>query len=496
MPRLTSREARAEYSNGVADHIAIEYENKVYIVDSGKEKGVISFGVRHKIIIKSDVTRRNYIKKINKEAAENGHGRRKVFEKFGVELDRDRDSILGRERKQDSGVVEEKSQHNEGRVLEDNGNRGIKKKQPQFSLKSHKPTPAEQKVGYSAKNNSAKKQIALGMSDAERAAILKEQKITPHEVKIADGFDVDFEALEKNRWNIIRNQMIHKLQELGFLKSYKTDAIDIAFEFTTGSLRKSMNSQVADYGGNLADLAKVVMNMQPLLNNAVLLEIHEDKARGTPKENTWLLQTYVLLSAYQDGYQITPVQFEIKQYVDGQNRLYLAVALTKIEAGVIDDTILDNNQASTRLLPASAEAGVIDDTALQKGERTRLLPASVEAGVMGDTILDNNQASTRLLPASAEAGVINDTALQKGERTRLLPASAEAGVINDTILDNNQASTLLLPASAEAGVMGDTALQKGERTRLLPASNISIPRLIQKINPKDENFFKYIPMQC
>ena len=146
--------------------------------------------------------------------------------------------------------------------------------------------------------------------------------------------------------------MLDKLRDLGYLKSYRTDIVDVSFDFTGEGLRKSMNAQVSDYGGNLSDLAKVVMNIQPLLDNSVLLEIHADKAKGTSKENPQLLQTYVLLSAFREGETITPVQFEIKQYVDDNNRLYLAVALTKIETDVISDTILEN-QASTRLLPVS-----------------------------------------------------------------------------------------------------------------------------------------------
>ncbi|MBO5355705.1 MAG: hypothetical protein J6B09_06535, partial [Clostridia bacterium] len=241
--------------------------------------------------------------------------------------------------------------------------------------------------------------ITVNMSDSDRAKILRKQSIEPKEIAIADGFDIDFEQLERNRKSIVEKPLIEKMRKLGFLRAYKTDAVDVEFEFTGGGLRKSMNSQVADYGGNLADLAKVVMNMQQLLDSAVLIEIHTDKAKGTPRENARLVQTYVLLSAFKEKSTVTPVQFEIKQYVDDNNRLYLAVALTKIETGVMGDT------------------------ALQGEERTRLLPVSVaEAGVMGDTILEN-QASTRLLPVSI----------------------------------------------------------------------ISIPDLIQKINPKDENFFKYVP---
>ena len=146
-----SREARAEYSNGVADHIAIEYENKVYIVDSGKEKGVISFGVRKKLTISNDVKRSLYIKKNNKEAYENGYGSRDVFEKIGVELDVDHGSDVGQERKKDAKAAGEKSQHNEGRVPEKNENRGVDEAQLQYSLKPHGQIPAARKTADSAK---------------------------------------------------------------------------------------------------------------------------------------------------------------------------------------------------------------------------------------------------------------------------------------------------------------------------------------------------------
>jgi len=195
--------------------------------------------------------------------------------------------------------------------------------------------------------------IVPGMTAQERYEVLKNKRITPTQIQIAEGFDVDWAALEKNRKSIVEKPLLQKMKALGFLRNYNTDSIDIGFEFTGGGLRKSMNSQVADYGGNLGDLAKVVMNLQPLLDSAVLIEVHPDKAKGTAKENAQLLQTYVLLSAYAEGNTVTPVQFEVKQYVDDQNRLYLAVAMTKIETGVLGDTILDQRQASTRLIPVS-----------------------------------------------------------------------------------------------------------------------------------------------
>lgn len=197
--------------------------------------------------------------------------------------------------------------------------------------------------------------ITLGMTDAERAAVLREETIDPKEIKVVKDDELDWEALEKNRKSAVEKPLIEKLRDLGYLRTYKTDNVNVEFEFTGGGLRKSLNAQVEHYGGSLADLTKVVMNMQVLLDNSVLLEIHKDKAKGTPKENTRLMQVYVLLSAYKENGFITPVQFEIKQFIDNQNRLYLAVALTKIEASVLDDTaLLDKNEEErTRLIPAS-----------------------------------------------------------------------------------------------------------------------------------------------
>ena len=61
-------------------------------------------------------------------------------------------------------------------------------------------------------------------------------------------------------------------------------------------------------------------------------------------------------------------------------------------------------------------------------------------------------------------------------------------------LDNeNRLYLAVALTKIETSVKGDTALQKEGRTRLLPVSDISVSRLIEKINPADENFFKYIP---
>lgn len=84
-------------------------------------------------------------------------------------------------------------------------------------------------------------------------------------------------------------------------------------------------------------------NMKELLNNSVLIETHTDKGIGTDRENARLKQVYVLMSLLDKKDHVVPVQFEIKEYINNDNRLYLAVALSKIETSVLAHTASDSS---------------------------------------------------------------------------------------------------------------------------------------------------------
>lgn len=190
------------------------------------------------------------------------------------------------------------------------------------------------------------------MNESERYEVLKNKKIQPQTIEIDENFDIDFEYLENNIKSIIEKPLIAKLNELGYAKKYTTGVIDIDFSLTNRGIRKSLHSQTMDYGGNFADFAKVILNLQKLLDSSVLIEAHTDKGKGTTKEKRGLSNVYVLFSTLQDNNKIIPVQFEVEQYVDNENRLYLSVALTKIETSVMGNTASDE-QMATNLLPVS-----------------------------------------------------------------------------------------------------------------------------------------------
>lgn len=79
-----------------------------------------------------------------------------------------------------------------------------------------------------------------------------------------------------------------------------------------------------------------------LITHAVPIEIHREKKSGTVRENPELQRVYVLVSAFRDGKDIVPIQFEVKELRGRNNVLYMAVVLTKTDLEVMDAGVPDN----------------------------------------------------------------------------------------------------------------------------------------------------------
>ena len=196
-------------------------------------------------------------------------------------------------------------------------------------------------------------EITVDMTESERAEILRNKSITIVEVGTEQNGNFDFENLKNNIKSKVEKALRKKFQEMGFFKKYSSTAIgNIEFKFTTKGFNKSLHSQENSYGGTKADFAKIGIHLQELLDKAVLIETHTDKGIGTDNEKRGLQQVYVLHSALIDNGLVIPVQFEVEQYINKENRLYLVVALTKIETGVKGNTA-SNNQTATSLVPIS-----------------------------------------------------------------------------------------------------------------------------------------------
>ena len=143
-------------------------------------------------------------------------------------------------------------------------------------------------------------------------------------------------------------------ESLGILnRSMKTPDVEIDFTFSKNKgLRESMSKQLR-YGGTYADFAKALVNLDGILENAVLIEQHKDKYAGTVRENPYLNSVSVLVGVFRDGDSLIPAQIEIKDTADAGGTLYMTVAMTKIETGVLGST-MNQNGTSRSLIPISS----------------------------------------------------------------------------------------------------------------------------------------------
>lgn len=184
--------------------------------------------------------------------------------------------------------------------------------------------------------------VTSKMTEEERYTELKSKQI---EITVETDTLNHLEAISSldNLEKKIKSQaekIIYPLAEkLGITtKELTHDNIDVEFIFSkTNGLKESLSKQLR-YGGNYTDFAKALVNLEKILDNAVLIEVHGDKYKGTSRENENLEAVYVLLGAFKDESHIIPVQMEIKKSSDVGGRLYMTVALTKIEADVLGST--------------------------------------------------------------------------------------------------------------------------------------------------------------
>ena len=199
-------------------------------------------------------------------------------------------------------------------------------------------------------NRSSRSGVTADMSESARFEKLSQSKIVVHDSVDYNNYNEQLTKLE----NISRKKDAEKVlipfvtKSLSILnKEISTPALNFSFTFSKNNgLMESIEKQIR-YGGDYESLAKAFINMDHILDSAVLIEVHSDKYKGTVRENEHLENVYVLLSAYKDGSRIVPVQLEIKkQNIKNANILYINVALTKIETDVLEsksnDKIMPN----------------------------------------------------------------------------------------------------------------------------------------------------------
>ena len=201
----------------------------------------------------------------------------------------------------------------------------------------------------------SKYSIREGMTEEKRYEELKDKKITVRSdnrtARYADEIG-SIEALKTKAKGKAEKIIKPLAKKLGIINTpLSTTDVETEFLFTTsGGLAESLHKQLR-YGGSYVDFAKTLINLDHVLETAVLIEAHGDKYAGTSRANEHLEAVYVLFGAFRDGKNIIPVQMEIKKSSDVGGRLYLTVAMTKIEADVVGSA--PGNIQAPSLVPAS-----------------------------------------------------------------------------------------------------------------------------------------------
>ncbi len=299
------------------------------------------------------------------------------------------------------------------------------------------------------------------MSEEERYYLLKNAKIVIENTKYStsDLFDIsEIEKLPPKAKSQSEKIIIPMAERLGiFGKSLKTPDVDFEFVFSKNKgLVKSLNSQLY-YGGTYSDFAKVIVNLDTVLKNAVLIEQHEDKYTSLEKN---IEAVYVLLSALKDGNTIIPIELEIKKFKKEGGRLYLNVAMEKIEADVMASTV--NQNIACWLVSASTYS-------------------------ISDIFANVNPIDKKFLKYVPDKFLSTS---QKNAKIESLKEEKQKHLKKQVIGKNDGYRNI---TKTETGVVENTVSNSKKPTLLLPVSNISKPQLLEKINIKDKKFFKYIP---
>lgn len=214
-----------------------------------------------------------------------------------------------------------------------------------------KSSAVKQDTKKSATESGTKFSITEDMSEQERYEELKDKSIVVSKPDMSKVSDTDIEAYKNLSIKEAKKPIRRIAEMLGIHNvNYKNSNIDFDFGFSKKNLDVSLHHQ-SEYGGNYADYAEMLTCLDKLVENAELIEVHKNY-----KDNEYLKNTFVLISAINNDGNIAPVQLEVKEYDKGQsNSLYLNVVLSKIKkSAVVKGEHNGNTDISNPLVADSA----------------------------------------------------------------------------------------------------------------------------------------------
>lgn len=141
------------------------------------------------------------------------------------------------------------------------------------------------------------------MSEQERYEELKDKSIVVSKPDMSKVSDISIKAYKNLSTKEAKKPIKRIAEMLGIHNvNYKNSNIKFDFAFSKSSLDTSLNHQ-REYGGSYTDYAEMLTCLEKLVENAELIEVHENY-----KSNLGLKKTYVLISAFSDNSNVVPVQ--------------------------------------------------------------------------------------------------------------------------------------------------------------------------------------------
>ena len=313
--------------------------------------------------------------------------------------------------------------------------------------------------------------IREGMTDTERVQTLRDTQISVPEAKPERLEGVDLGELETAITKRAKQCILPLAEKLGVFKGYQNDNVELEFEYSRSGFKESLQKQ-ANRGKRYDDFAKMFSVFDELVQNAVPIEIHKDKYAGTSRTVSDLNRVAVLVSAFQDGDRIVPVQFEIKEKNKYTNKLYVSVTLQdiKTEPGVVGGAgqLLDPVTPPTRVLNYSIsqllEGVNPEDTDFLKYVPDGFLSWSQQAGKQRG-ILAEQEKLRKLRQESPVDTILNagqGPAAENPAVDAILGIQKNRSLANrlaDQLILNNDESTRTKPAEEAETKAVETLLQ-------------------------------------
>lgn len=292
-------------------------------------------------------------------------------------------------------------------------------------------------------NNEVTSPIRIDMTEAEREPILRNT-----EIQVSDATRVTLpqdivDKIKAGNFKGIYKEIRQYAQGIKlFDDTYRNENINVKFNFSNESYRKSANEQLIRKN-NAKNFLYMVNDFRNIVSNAVPIEIHSDRIKGGALKNT-----RVLAGAFWNGENVVPVEITIKEYKQPniEPKLYMAVTINKegdtviagspfqgpptiappsiISLSDLVEGVNSNNKDFLKYFPdsmLSSEQIEYKKTALEN-ERIKyegknaasVLPTAVQSGTSTITMNDNNN----VLPTATDTnsnnnlGIVNQDAQQ------------------------------------------------------------------------------------